>query len=308
MPAIQKIRIATRQSPLALWQTEAIREQLLIHWPHLTIEFLPLSTSGDQFLKDKLLKVGGKGLFVKELEEALLDKRADLAVHSMKDVPVSFPEGLMLGAICARHSPYDALISPHFSHLESLPIGARIGTSSLRRQSQLLALRPDLNVETLRGNIHTRIEKVDRGECDAIILAAAGLLRMKLDARIRHVFEPHEMLPACGQGALGIECRADDAALHALLLPLNDSLTAECVTAERKVNALLGGNCHTPLAVFCRPIDNHHVILSARVVSSDGSQQMSAEEKGPRKDALLLAERVVLTLLSQGAKTLLDAL
>ncbi len=303
----KKIRIATRKSPLALWQANSIREQLLLHWPDLEIEFLPMTTSGDMFLKDKLLTIGGKGLFVKELEEALLDKRADLAVHSMKDVPVAFPSGLSLAAICARHNPFDALVSPLYDNVNSLPLGAIVGTSSLRRQSQLLALRPDLVVHGLRGNIHTRLEKMDKGEYQAIILAAAGLERMGLQSRIRQQFGPDEMLPACGQGALGIECRTDDEAVQALLLPLNDSLTTRCVYAERRVNALLGGNCHTPLAVYCRPLDEFNCVISAKIASADGRHVISNHQQGAQPALMQLAEHVFQALIADGAEQLLNA-
>ena len=302
-----KIRIATRKSPLALWQAYSIRDQLLFHWPDLEIELLPMSTSGDMFLKDKLLTIGGKGLFVKELEEALLDKRADLAVHSMKDVPVVFPDGLLLTAICARHNPFDAFVSPLYENVSSLPQGAVVGTSSLRRQSQLLALRPDLVIQGLRGNIHTRLEKMDKGNYQAIILAAAGLERMDLQSRIRQQYEPDEMLPACGQGALGIECRADDGVLQELLLPLNDPLTASCVYAERHVNALLGGNCHTPLAVYCRPIDESNLVLSAKIASADGQHVISNHQQGAQNELTQLADRVFHALLADGAEQLLKA-
>ena len=261
MTAFKKIRIATRKSLLALWQANSIREQLLALWPGLEVELLPMATSGDKFLKDKLLTIGGKGLFVKELEEALLDGRADIAVHSMKDVPIAFPEGLSLAAICTRHNPLDAFVSTAYANIESLPTGAVIGTSSLRRQSQLLAIRPGLMIRPLRGNIHSRLEKMDTEGYDAIILAAAGLERMDLHARIRQMLSPELMLPACGQGALGIECREDSQSVRQLLKPLDDEITALCVMTERRVNALLGGNCHTPLAVYCRPIDATTLLL-----------------------------------------------
>lgn len=301
------IRIATRKSPLALWQAESIRAQLLQFWPHLNIEFLPMSTSGDQFLKDKLLTVGGKGLFVKELEEALLDGRADLAVHSMKDVPVVFPQGLCLAVICARENPLDALVSPNYDALNALPKGAVVGTSSLRRQSQLLALRPDLEIKALRGNIHTRLEKMEKGEYQAIVLAVAGLTRMDMQARISQMFEPELILPACGQGALGIECRKDDVEMLALLKPLNDVTTSRCVQTERKVNALLGGNCHTPLAVYCMQKDASHLWLRAKVASADGGTVIFAQQSGPIEHAEVLAEQCVQELMAAGAEALISS-
>lgn len=301
----KKIRIATRQSPLALWQAHCIRDHLLSHWPDLTVDILPMVTSGDQFLKDKLWATGGKGLFVKELEEALLDKRADMAVHSMKDVPVAFPDGLVLAVICARSNPLDALVSTLYPTLALLPLGAVVGTSSLRRQSQLLALRPDLDIQALRGNIHTRLEKMDKAGYHAIILAAAGLERMGLQSRIRECFSPEVMLPACGQGALGVECRVDDDAMRGLLAPLNDPLTACCVQTERQVNALLGGNCHTPLGVYCKPLDGSNFLLRAKVASADGQQVIEQHQQGPQDKADQLALRVVQGLLANGAGALL---
>lgn len=300
------IRIATRKSPLALWQANFVRTQLLAHWPDIEIELLPMSTSGDQFFKDKLVNIGGKGLFVKELEEALLDKRADFAVHSMKDVPVVFPKGLSLAVICARDNPLDAYVSDRYESLAALPTGAIVGTSSLRRQSQLLALRPDLVIKSLRGNINTRLDKMDDGEYDAIILAAAGLERMGMQERIAERLSPDVMLPACGQGALGIECRTDDKIIVELLKPLHDPLTALCVETERRVNALLGGNCHTPLAVYCRPLDASHVLLSAKIASADGAQVMIEHHEGEDRMAAFLAERCVDALLARGASTLLQ--
>ncbi len=208
--AIETLRIATRKSPLALWQANHIADLLKQHWPLIKIELVPMVTSGDKFLKDKLLITGGKGLFVKELEEALLTGQADIAVHSIKDVPATFPEGLALAAICKRHNPLDAFIAKRHKTLQDLPAGSVIGTSSLRRQSQLLALRPDLEIKVLRGNINTRLDKLEAGEYDAIILAVAGLERMGMQASITEILSDELMLPACGQGALGIECRTED--------------------------------------------------------------------------------------------------
>lgn len=300
------IRIATRQSPLAMWQANTIREQLLKIWPEISIELLPLVTSGDRFLNDRLLKVGGKGLFVKELEEALLDGRADLAVHSMKDVPVTFPEGLCLAVICERHDPLDALISIKNLPLAELPHAAVVGTSSLRRKSQLLNLRPDLNIEPLRGNIQTRLEKMNSGHFQAIILAAAGLERMGLEAFIAEKFTPENMLPAAGQGALGVECRVDDEIIKALLAPLNHPLTARCVSVEREVNALLGGNCHTPLAAYCHPSPDHTLTLCAKVASEDGQTVIQSSQHGNENEALILAHQAVDHLIKNGASALLS--
>ena len=306
MTISQKIlRIATRKSPLALWQANHIGKMLLKHWPTLQIELVPMVTSGDKFLKDKLLAIGGKGLFVKELEEALLDQRADLAVHSMKDVPATFPEGLCLAAICTRDNPLDALLSPKYACLDTLPLGAIIGTTSLRRQSQLLAIRPDLQIKTLRGNIQTRISKLNAGEYDAIVLAAAGLERMAMNDVIREILSTEIMLPACGQGALGIECRIADEVLKKYIAPLNDPLSAICVKSERQVNALLGGNCHVPLAVYCTPTADSQLHLRAKVATIDGKIVISNSQQGHLHDAKALADKCAQALLASGASSLL---
>ena len=301
------LRIATRKSPLALWQARHVRDMLLQHWPTLQIELLPITTSGDKYLKDKLAEKGGKGLFVKELEEALIDKRADLAVHSMKDVPATFPQGLCLAAICTRHNPLDALLSKKYLSLNSLPIGATVGTTSMRRQSQLLAARPDLHIKGLRGNIQTRVAKLDAGEFDAIVLAVAGLERMGMHKNIKEIFDTEIMLPACGQGALGIECRMDDDALRKIIAPLNDPLSALCVHSERHVNALLGGNCHVPLAVYCMSSDNSQLVLRAKVATIDGKIIISNRQCGHQKEATSLANLCAQALLANGAGALLDS-
>ena len=302
----QKIlRIATRKSPLALWQAHHIRERLLQHWPQLCIELVPMVTSGDKFLNDKLSAAGGKGLFVKELEEALLDNRADLAVHSMKDVPALFPHGLCLAAICTRHNPLDALVSETYTSFADLPVGAIIGTASLRRQSQLLAARPDLQIKTLRGNIHTRVAKLQAGNYDAIILAVAGLERMAMQANITEILSTEVMLPACGQGALGIECRTDDEILKKYIAPLNNPMSALCVNSERHVNALLGGNCHVPLAVYCTLTPDSQLQLRAKVASMDGKIIISNQQCGPQKSATTLADKCATALLASGASNLL---
>ncbi|KTD52808.1 hydroxymethylbilane synthase [Legionella quateirensis] len=302
------IRIATRQSPLALWQANHVRETLLKKWPSLNIELLPMVTSGDKFLKDKLLVAGGKGLFVKELEEALLDKRADLAVHSTKDMPAELPSGLSLAAICKRHNPYDALVSPKFTNCDALPLKAIVGTSSLRRQSQLLAYRPDLQIKTLRGNINTRLAKLEAGEYDAIILAAAGLERMGLEQSITELLSEDIMLPACGQGALCIECRSDDQDIQNIISILNDPVTSLCVHTERTVNAQLGGNCHVPLAVFCKMTSNNQLQLRAKILNPNGSQIIDNTQTGTMEQAHQLAMQCSQNLLNRGAATLLDTL
>ena len=299
------IRIATRKSPLALWQANYISDLLIKHWPSIKIELLPMTTSGDKFIKDKLSTLGGKGLFVKELEEALLENRADIAVHSMKDVPVTFPKGLEIAAICKRQNPQDALVSENYTSLNNLPKGAIIGTMSLRRQSQLLANRPDFNIKTLRGNVQTRLTKLKNNEYDAIVLAAAGLIRLNLQTDIKEILSTEIMLPACGQGALGIECRIDDQDIINYLKPLNDEISSICVNAERHVNALLGGNCHVPLAVYCMPINDEELVIRAKVASSDGKIIISNSQNGKIINATVLADICAKELLANGAKSLL---
>lgn len=295
------IRIATRQSPLALWQANHVRELLLKQWPFAQIELLPLITSGDRFLKDKLLAIGGKGLFVKELEEALLDKRADIAVHSTKDVPAQLPDGLILAAICKRDNPFDALISRDFPSLDALPHQAVVGTVSLRRQSQLLAYRPDLQIKALRGNINTRLAKLNSGEYQAILLAASGLARMGLEQSITELLSEDIMLPACGQGALSIECRLDDKETQQIIAGLNDPISSLCVRTEREVNAQLGGNCHLPLAVFCQLTAPDVLRLSAKIVTLDGRQCIADTQTGSIDKAQSLATNCTQALLAQGA-------
>jgi hydroxymethylbilane synthase len=300
------IRIATRQSPLALWQANRVRDQLQQCWPDLTIELLPLVTSGDTFLKDKLLVAGGKGLFVKELEEALLAKKADIAVHSSKDMPADLPKGLSLAVVCKRDNPFDALVSHQHIRLADLPANAVIGTSSLRRASQLLAYRPDFQIKTLRGNIQTRLAKLEAGEFQAIILAAAGLIRMSMDALITELLPEDIMLPSCGQGAVCIECRSDDEAIQQLIQPLNDADTALCVHTERLVNAQLGGNCHVPLAVFCTNNAPDSLLLRAKILSPDGTTIIQSNQTGTRSQATEMASECTNTLLEQGAAQLLS--
>lgn len=302
------IRIATRQSPLALWQANHVRENLLKQWPEIMIELLPMVTSGDKFLKDKLLVEGGKGLFVKELEEALLDKRADIAVHSTKDMPSALPDGLTLAVICKRHNPFDALISKKYPSLAALPQEAIVGTSSLRRQSQLLAYRSDLQIKTLRGNINTRLAKLEAGEYDAIILAAAGLERMNMEDSITELLSDEIMLPTCGQGALCIECRTDDQEIQQIINTLNDSVSALCVNTERRVNTQLGGNCHVPLAVFCTPASDNELFLRAKILSLDGTQTLYSSQTGTMAQAQQVADECTHSLIQKGAITLLNSI
>lgn len=302
------LRIATRKSPLAIWQAQSIAAQLQQAWPGLEIQLLPMQTSGDTFLKDKLLAVGGKGLFVKELEDALLHNKADIAVHSMKDVPATLPDGLDIVAIARRDNPYDALVSLNYATLDALPSGAVVGTASLRRQSQLLAYRPDLTTQTLRGNIHTRLEKLITHPFDAIILAVAGLERMNLHSEIKQIIPSEVMLPSCGQGALGIECRVTDEPIRAMIAPLHHKLTATCVSIERQINSLLGGNCHVPVAIYCQVQDETRLLLRAKVLSADGRTMIQGISSGPIEDAPILAELCAEQLFTQGAKQLLQSL
>lgn len=299
-------RIATRKSPLALWQANHVADKLKQHWPTLDIQLVPLTTSGDRFLKNKLLAKGGKGLFVKELEEALLENRADAAVHSMKDVPSQLPNQLILSTICKRDSPFDVLISKNQLSLANLPPHATVGTSSLRRQAQLLSSRQDLQIHTLRGNINSRIDKLQQGQYDAIVLAEAALDRMQLQHLISERLMPPVMLPACGQGALGIECREEDHSTQALLAPLHDDETGWCVLAEREVNALLGGNCHVPLAIFCVIDAQKQLHLQTQVMSANGSIILTEKRHGPIEALHQLAQESVSALLAQGAEQLLS--
>lgn len=301
------VRIATRQSPLALWQAHYVRDQLIAHHPHLTVELVPMVTKGDVILDTPLAKVGGKGLFVKELEVALLEKRADIAVHSMKDVPVEFPAGLGLVTICEREDPRDAFVSNKYRSLDELPENSIVGTSSLRRQCQLRARRPDLQIRDLRGNVGTRLSKLDNNEYDAIILAAAGLKRLELEARIASYLSPEESLPAVGQGAVGIECRLDDQRIRDLLMPLNDRTTQIRVLAERAMNTRLEGGCQVPIGSYAL-IDNDTIWLRALVGQPDGSEIIRGEITGHIHDAEKIGVQLAEQLLEQGAGAILQQL
>ncbi len=299
------LRIATRRSPLAMWQAEHVKARLeALHG--VNVELVSMTTRGDRILDAPLAKVGGKGLFVKELEEALLDGRADLAVHSMKDVPMHFPEGLGLEAILDRASPTDAFVSNHFNSLAELPHGAYVGTSSLRRQLQLLELRPDLIISSLRGSVQTRLGKLDSGDFDAIVLATSGLARLEMENRITERVAPELMLPACGQGALGIECRQDDEHVLALLKPLIDARTDACVRAERAMNTRLEGGCQVPIGGYAVLEDNDRTLwLRALVGSPDGSKVLRQEARGPADNPQALGIQVAEGLLAQGAGEIL---
>lgn len=309
---MQTINIATRQSPLALWQAEHIKTCLEQLYPNMSVNLVPMVTKGDKILDTPLAKIGGKGLFVKELEQALLEKRADIAVHSLKDVPMSLPDGLTLGAYCERERPTDAFVSNQFTSLDNLPYGAKLGTSSLRRQCQIQQQRPDLQIISLRGNLGTRLAKLDAGEYDAIILATSGLMRLGLDERIRHELDPDICLPAVGQGALAIECRADDMATLDLLKPLNHDISKICVIAERAMNRQLQGGCQVPIAGFAT-LENGQLLLKGRVGSLDGKillkSQLSESLTENLSDNIAIAEklgiRIANDLLSQGADKIL---
>ncbi len=303
----QVIRIATRKSPLAMWQAEHIQARLEALHPELTVELVPMSTQGDKILDTPLAKIGGKGLFVKELELAMQEGRADIAVHSMKDVPMVLPEGFDLPVICQRHEPTDAFVSNKYDSFEELPQGAVLGTSSLRRELQARNNRPDLIVKSLRGNVQTRLGKLDAGEFDAIILATSGLQRMEMHDRIKQEMSAELSLPAVGQGALGIETRAGDDAIVALLEPLKDEDTWNTVRAERAMNRHLEGGCQVPIGGYAELIDNGaNIRLRALVGEPDGSQLLRAEQTGPVTDPEALGVAVAEALIAQGAKTILD--
>ena len=297
-PALTTLNIATRQSPLALWQAEHIRDRLLALYPEMTINLLKIVTKGDKILDTPLAKIGGKGLFVKELEQSLYNKDADIAVHSLKDVPMQLPEGLTLGVYCKRAAPTDAFVSNTYDSIDALPQGAIVGTSSLRRQCQIKAYRPDLQIKTLRGNVGTRLSKLDAGEYDAIILATSGLQRIELDERIRGELDIDACLPAVGQGALAIECREGDDAVLQLLAPLNDNKARIRLIAERALNRHLEGGCQVPIAAYAvlqmadeteddrakntengNNDDGNILWLRGRVGQADGSELLKAEKR-----------------------------
>lgn len=301
------LKIATRQSPLALWQANYVKDRLQQLYPDLTIELVPMVTKGDVILDSPLAKIGGKGLFVKELENALLNKEADIAVHSMKDVPMQFPEGLGLAVICQREDPRDAFVSHSYRTFAELPQGAVVGTSSLRRQCQLKALRPDLDIRSLRGNVGTRLSKLDNGDYDAIILASAGLIRLGLADRIASFIDVEQSLPAAGQGAVGIECRTDDAQVQALLAPLADAETTYCVLAERAMNNHLQGGCQVPIGGYA-VLQQGQLYLRALVGDIDGSRIIRAEGKSAVENAEILGVQIAEQLLAQGADKILQAI
>jgi hydroxymethylbilane synthase len=297
------LRLATRKSPLALWQANAVKQQLQTHHPDLRIDLVELLTSGDKNTQTALNQVGGKSLFVKELQTALLENTADIAVHSVKDMSVAPTPGLILAAICQREDPRDALVARRAPGWRELPVGAVVGTASPRRQCQLLAHRPDLLIQPLRGNVGTRLAKLDNGDFDAIILACAGLKRLGLGARITQYLAPAEFLPAIGQGALGIECRADDFATQSLVQCLDDWATHQCVKAERAVNFRLGGDCYTPIGAYAQT-DGQRLTMQAMIGALDGRTLLKATESGALTDAERIGEQLAEQLLSQGAEAL----
>lgn len=295
------LRIASRESALAMWQTEHVAALLRAAHPALTVEIKPMTTQGDQMLDQSLAAIGGKGLFLKELESAMLRGEADIAVHSMKDVPYQMPAAFNIGAVLARANPFDALVGA--DALEALPAGATVGTSSLRRRAQLLALRPDLNIKDLRGNVNTRLRKLDTGQYDAIVLAAAGLIRLQMKARIGTLLRPPSWLPAAAQGAIGIEYLAGDEEVRAMIEGLGDPLTTCRVGAERAVAAALGADCHMPLAAYA-VIDEaaQRLHLSARVMTEDGQTIVAAEADGQVSEWAAIGATVAEKLSSLGAK------
>ncbi len=301
------IRIATRKSPLAMWQAEHVAAELKKAHPGIEVELLGMSTQGDKILDTPLAKIGGKGLFVKELEQGMLEGRADIAVHSMKDVPVVLPEGLHLAVIMQREDPRDAFVSNNYADFSELPDGARVGTSSLRRQSQLAEVRPDLEIIPLRGNVNTRLRKLDEGDYDAIILASAGLMRLGFEQRITAKIGPEQSLPAIGQGAVGIECRSDDDAINALLAPLHHSETASCVSAERALNQRLNGGCQVPIAGYAM-LGSGQLWLRGLVGEPDGSRIIRGEVEGGVEEAEAMGVGLAERLLGWGADEILATL
>ena len=302
---MNQLSIATRKSPLAMWQAEFVKAQLLQQHPQLAIELIGMSTQGDVLLDVPLAKIGGKGLFIKELEEQMMAGNAQLAVHSMKDLPAVLPEGFAIGAVLARHNPLDAFVSNIYANLDELPQGAIVGTSSLRRKSQLLAIRPDLQLHDLRGNIHTRMRKLDEGQYDAIILAAAGLERMDMPERIRSIIPAEVCLPAVAQGALAIEVLANDASTQGFVDCLNDQTTLACVRAERAMNAALEGGCQVPIGSYA-VWQGEQIWLRGLVASLDGKTIIRGERQGSAADAHSMGEDLAHELLAKGAKSILD--
>ena len=304
--APKKIVIASRESALAMWQAKHIQSRLQALYPESTVEILGMTTTGDQILDSPLARIGGKGLFVKELEQALSDGRADLAVHSMKDVPMNLPDGFMMAAVGEREDARDAFVSNRYQKIEDLPAGSVVGTSSLRRQSQLKARFPHLNVETLRGNLQTRLRKLDEGQYDGIILAAAGLIRLQLGDRIRQLISTDDSIPAVGQGALGIEINAQRQDLLEVLAPLNDATTHACVAAERAFSRALAGSCTVPLGAYANSADAQTIHIQGFVAALDGSTVLKNQLVGPLSQAEQLGASLAQALIAQGAREVLN--
>ncbi len=304
---LSELRIATRSSPLALWQAQEVARRLKPLYPDLRVSLVKMKTSGDKLLDAPLAKFGGKGLFVKELEIGILEGRADIAVHSMKDVPVDFPAGLELTLIMEREDPRDAFVSNQYDALASMPAGSRLGTSSLRRQMQIRERYPHLEIDWLRGNINSRLGKLDKGKYDAIILACAGLIRLGFEQRITAAIEPEECLPAIGQGAVGIEVRCDDTEVHQLLAPLGHAETQVRIAAERALNETLSGGCQVPIAGFA-VLNDDQIYLRGLVGEPDGSLILRAEATGKAEDAVSIGKSIAEDLLAQGADRILSRL
>lgn len=302
-----KLVIASRESALAMWQALHIQSRLKALYPTCEVEILGMTTVGDQILDKPLALIGGKGLFIKELETALLDGRADLAVHSMKDVPMNMPDGFLLAATCERENPCDAFVSNHYAALSDLPAGSVVGTSSLRRQSQIQARFPHLKIESLRGNVQTRLRKLDEGQYSAIILAAAGLIRLELGDRIRDLIAPEDSIPAVGQGALGIEICADRVELLEILAPLNDPDTQLCVEAERGFSRTLAGSCTVPLGAYAKRTGNH-INITGFVASVDGKQMLREHMAGDANNAEAVGKALAEKLIHLGADKILAEL
>jgi len=304
---LDTIRIATRKSPLALWQAEEVSRQLKKFHPGLEVELVTMTTQGDKILDTPLAKIGGKGLFVKELETGMLEGDADIAVHSMKDVPMLLPEGLHLAVIMEREDPTDAFVSNTISNIADLPLNAKVGTCSLRRQTQLKEARPDVEILDLRGNVNTRLGKLDNGDYDAIILASAGLIRLGFEDRIAHSISTDISLPAIGQGAVGIECRSNDEEINALLAPLHHKKTAICVNAERALNARLNGGCQVPIGGYAE-LEGDEVRLRGLIGFPDGSKLFRSEKRSTHAEAEALGVEIAEDLLSQGGGEVLKYL
>ena len=299
------LKIATRKSPLALWQAEFVKSKLETIYPDLKVELVKMTTQGDQILNSPLSKIGGKSLFIKELEVGIMEGRADIAVHSMKDVPYELPQGFEIGAILERESPFDAFVSNDFNSIQDLPVGARLGSCSLRRIVQVKALRPDLEILDLRGNVNTRLKKLDDGEYDAIILACSGLARLGFDNRIKQDLSPDDSLPAVGQGALGIEIKANDHEISSLIKPLIHQKTQIEVSAERALNATLQGGCSVAIGAFATSEDSK-LTLSGMVGNVDSGEIIRVQETGETSKPIDLGIRAAKKLLSLGARELLN--